>query len=93
MKKIILNSFKLYENKNIEQLLTFFISINIIKTSFTSRFMIKSNKNCFAEVMRPYFKKLRSIATDIVFNKKISIMIINRISHATIKTIIFISNL
>ena len=42
--------------------------------------------------MRPYFKKLRSTATDIVFNKSFLIMIINRIPHTTIEIIIFISN-
>ena len=92
MKEIILNSFKLYENENIKQLLTFFILINIIKIFFISRFMTKSNKNCFAEVMRSYFKKLRSIAINIVFNKNFLIMIINRIFYIKIKIIIFVSN-
>ena len=92
MREIILNSFELYENEDIEQLLIFFILINIFKTSFTSRFVTKSNKNYFVEVMRSYFRKLRSIITDIVFNKNFLIMTINRIFHITIKTIIYISN-
>ena len=92
MKKIISDSFELYENEDIEQSLTFFILINNIKTSFIFRFVTKSNKNCFVEVMRLYFKKLCSITADIIFNKSFLIMIINRISHITIKIIIFISN-
>ena len=92
MREIILNSFELYENEDIEQLLIFFISINIIKTFFTFRFVIKPNKNCSVEVMRFYFKKLRSIATDIVFNENFLIITINRIFYVTIKITIFVSN-
>ena len=84
---------KLYENEHIEQLLTFFILINIIKTSFTSRFVTKSNKNCFAEVISFFFKKLCLIVINIVFDKNFLIIIINRIFHIKIKLIMFISNI
>ena len=82
----------LYENEHIEQLLIFFILINIIKTSFTSRFVTKSNKNCFVEAMRSFFRKIRSIVINIVFDKFFLIIIINRTPHATTEIIIFISN-